>query len=135
MRILYRIDMKRFIVLILALALILMFGGCMTPQEFNWKPCNQPNTEWISEDGSISFFVDENCKAVGTMKVNDEIHDIGLYNEPQRGVGMHIYLSGELHVCEKWLCKYESEKEFVAVIEETTFFEKGQKFKFYRLNE
>lgn len=147
--------MKRNVCLIITIAFILStFSACMFSrimyeriierinEEMDWKATSQPNTHWVSSDGTINFYVDSNRKATGTMLVNGERMEIYMNEGQLRSSEMNIYtidiLSKErIEIEDKyehWVCSYESESMFVATVEKTTFYEIGQEIVFYRVD-
>ena len=111
----------------------------------HWRITNsinsQPNTQWISEDGTIVFNVDPNGKSTGTMYIGEDNFDF--YLVEFMGVDITIYpinvleqesINEMVDKYEYWSCSYKSKKKFVATVEKTTFFEKGQKITFYRID-
>jgi hypothetical protein len=138
--------MKKIVYAIsLATIVILMLTGCMTPRKLEWKPCSQPNTKWESEDGTITFYVDNNHQIFGTMNVGDELIDVYIAFGAERDTSMYIYpasaVDREKNVVYDWLkygywhCDFESESEFVATVRDFPFFEKGDKFIIHRVDE
>lgn len=115
----------------------------MTPQKLDWKPNNQPNTKWSSEDGTITFYVDNNYKAIGTMSIDGEKIEIYMVCGPERSQEMFIYPASVLEADQidtslrygYWQCDFKSEAEFVATVKEFPFFEKDYKLRFYRIDE
>ena len=106
-------------------------------------PLRQPGTEWKSENGEISFFVEEKFCAKGTIVVDNEsvgicIIPVGSYSER----GMTIFDIGVLEdnvidESDKYeICSvsYKSKNEFVITIQRTTFFEEGQTITFHRID-
>lgn len=136
--------MKKYISLIGVIMLIVItLNACMYPSKYKWKVCTQLNTKWVSEDGTIVFNVNDSYSATGTMNLNGEVVDVYMVEGPARSEEMHIYPISVLEkesIPEKdkyeyWLCSYKSEKEFVATVKKTTFYEVGQKITFYRVDE
>ena len=106
------------------------------------RPSDQPDTEWISEDGSIKFYVDENLYATGSMNIKDtEIPFI--FSGEIRGERIHIYaieakgregLYPEERY-ETWRGNFKRKDKFIVTVEETTYFKVGQKITFYRVDD
>ena len=138
------IGMKRKLSLIgLVLLLMFLFTACMTPAKTRWKLVRQPDTRWESEDGTITFYVDENCVATGTILINGEEVEICLLEGPLRSVELDVFpidivetgITSSEDRYEHWLCSYKSEKRFVATVKNTTYFEEGQKITFHRVDD
>lgn len=84
-----RIIMKKVICVVIYITVILlMFSGCQNPFNAERRPTGQINTKWVSEDGTISFYVDETANGIGTITVGDEIVNIYVFED--FGNGMYI---------------------------------------------
>ena len=134
--------MKKIIAIVLSICISITLSGCHLLYK-SWtgkRPCDQPNTSWVSEDGSIYFHVDKEQQATGEMIVNKERIQFVFVNGP--GIEMRIYdiKSNEFEIrqakyqYEHWIGKFKKD-EFTAKVLETTYFEEGQKIKFYRVDE
>ena len=132
--------MRKTIITIFIMSILLVCCSCRNPTFIKRKPCNQPNTNWESENGLIKFSVNSNGNAVGKFEGNDEIVEFYLVNDT--GSGIHVF---PINVLEKdiidtndqleyWLCSYKSKRKFIATVKETTYFEVGQKITFYRVD-
>lgn len=135
--------MKKLLKLVaLITCVLIIFNACAIPAEYQWKISNQLGTQWMSEDGTITFNVDYKYKITGTMEVNGETIGVFVALEPERGMGLHIYPIADLEdgvleqasKYEKWHCSYKSENMFVATVKQTTFYEVGQKITFSRID-
>lgn len=130
--------MKRVAALISVVLLVFSLSACMTPQKFDWKPCRQTNTTWVSEDETIVFHVNGDHVATGTLDVDGELIHIYLAEGPSRSTEMELFpadvledeIISEEDRLELWLCTYLSEDKFVAKVENTTFYEPGTEFVF-----
>lgn len=130
-------------VICLVLLMMLSLTACMTPTKTKWKLVRQPNTKWVSEDGTITFYVDENCVATGTMLIDGEEIEILLREGPLRSVELGVYPIDYFEredrspedKYEHWLCAYKSAKRFIATVKTTTYFEEGQKITFHRVDD
>ena len=142
MRILFGgIEMKKIIAIVLSIYISITLSGCHLLYK-SWtgkRPCDQPDTSWISEDGSIYFYVDEGHRSTGTMQVDGE--NIDVYVAMGLGATIRIYPLSSLQgntvkgeCIEEWIGKFKKDK-FTAKVLETTYFEEGQKIKFYRVDE
>ena len=117
--------------------IILMFSGCQNPIIAARRPTGQNNTKWVSEDGVLTFYVDENYTATGIYAGSDK--HINLYLVTDYGTGMHVYPMNWIDATldpeyryELWDCDFKSKTRFVATVIETTFFEVGQEITFIR---
>lgn len=132
--------MKKVICVVIYITVILlMFSGCQNPFNAERRPTGQINTKWVSEDGTISFYVDEHYTATGTYIGDDKT--INLYLVCDYGTGMYVYPINWIGVrldpkykYEFWLCDFKSKTQFVATVKETTFFEVGQEITFNRVS-
>ena len=136
--------MKKIIALFFPVMMIALFlSACRSPAAEYWCPDVQPNTKWISEDGTIEFTVSdveyvEFGDIRGTLTADDQtvefIVDFAIdgpmFLYPTEALDQDI-LSVNY---EEWFCTYRP-KRFVAVVEKTTFFEVGQEIVFYRVDE
>lgn len=131
---------KLWKVIVLIGAIAITMSACITPSTYEWKPCMQPNTQWVSEDGTIGFCVSDGGWATGTISINGESIEIYLSEGPERSVEMHIYpisvleqeVIPESDKYEHWMCEYVSEDKFVATVNRTTFLEEGKKITFHK---
>lgn len=117
---------------------ILMFfllASCTNPITNEWKPIRQPNTSWESEDGSVSFYVDENHQIRGTIEKDETIVDIYVTFGLEMSSAMYIFpldkeTTGDRY--EYWDCSFSSKEKFVVIVKESTFFTPGQKIMFQK---
>lgn len=117
--------------------------------EVNKKPGLQPNTMWVSEDGSIELYVSDNWlkSSDGIIMIDGEKTPIEWSNYDRR---IDIYQPGSVEIVnemgyeylcrveeeiEIWSCSYKSQKKFVAKVEMGEYHEPGQKITFYRVDE
>lgn len=134
---------KIFRMITIIMALLFVLNGCLTPTSAQWRLCRQPNTSWVSDDGSIILSVDNEQCTTGTIMVNGESIEVFALEGMQRDSSMsvfHIDLKGKpinkfKDRCEYWDCSYKSEDKFVATVKETTYFEEGQKITFNKVAE
>ena len=125
------------------LIIILLFcSACQNPIVAARRPTSQANTKWKSEDGSIVFSVDNNNLATGEMIIDNETIEFCLSTD--FGIDMYLFPIDVLNEdgpidtsdrYELWICSYKSKEKFVAKVEETTFFNIGDKITFYRESE
>lgn len=145
---------KRLIMAVLAAILILVsLGSCSRCSRAPELPCEQCWTKWESEDGRIVFYVDQNQSFFGTITHNGEKIDI-LISIPIPGEHMWVkpiltYDGERFNMgwdqiidppeIEHWRYKYnpspEKNNKIVIMVEETTYFEVGQKIVMWRTEE
>ena len=131
-----------------ALILSLLGAGCIyvALSYKSWqgrRPNDQPNTSWVSEDGTIHLYVDENHRGRGTLlRDGEEIpfifsSDSGvcLYFYTPEGENLPGYGPNSDYTIGIWECKYPRGDHFTATVVQTTYFEVGQKLSFYRVDE
>ena len=104
------------------------------------NPFVNRQTAWESDDGKITFYVPEEGGGIGTMQIGDKSIDIivgyticgtevSIWDASARDNGFPQNLHYEtLHGI------HYGKKKFVAKVDETTFFKKGQKITFYRVD-
>lgn len=138
--------MKKIIALFCSVMMIvLLFSACATPAIYYWSPQVQPNTKWVSEDGTIEFTVSD----VEYVGFGDVTGTLTVDGQTVEFVVDFIVSGPNMFLCpidlvdnpysiyseyEEWVCTYRP-KRFVAVVEKTTFFEVGQEIEFYRVDE
>ena len=134
-------NIYRCVVLFLACS-VLLTGCFMSPQESQRKPSHFLGTTWETTDGTVRFVVegdDHMCQCVGTITVDGEAREVLLWFGQQRNRSMYIMdydewvETNERQYFERWKCYFKSEKHFSAIVQESTYFEKGQEFTFYRV--
>lgn len=145
---------KRIVMAVLAAILILVsLGSCSRCSRSLELPCEQCWTKWESEDGRIVLYVDYNQTFFGTITRNGEKIDIlisiplpgeDMWIEPiltYDGVGFNRGWDRILDPpeIEHWRYKYnpspEKNNKIVITVEETTYFEVGQKIVMWRTEE
>lgn len=128
---------------ILILVLPILLSGCfMMPWEHDRKPHKFPNTTWETTDGTVRFAVGDDHRCIGTIAVDGNHREVIFEYGMELNRSMYIMdyaewveSGGQRNYLERWECYYESEKKFTAVVAESTYFEKGQKFTFCRVEE
>ena len=147
---------KRLMILSYILVVILLFSACDNPITYHRKPSGQPDSKWRSEDGSVVFtiggYTELETVVVGNGRVVPAIvysgepgtiftedGPINIFVHFSAGTSISVTSevddSGNDHCYEVWNCSYKSKKHFIATVQETTFFEVGQKIEFYRIDE
>ena len=137
---------EKIIVWVAIFLLICLFGvvlyGMYIYRYEGKRPSEQPGTDWISEDGSIKFYVDENLYATGSMNIKDtEIPFI--FSGEIRGERIHIYAIEAKgregwypeERYETWRGNFKRKDKFTVTVEKTTYFEVGEKITFYRVDD
>ena len=134
-------KMRKIISLFFAVAFIVVcFSACENPIIAGRKPCNQPNTAWVSQNGTITFSVDAQHHAIGEMQVGGNTVEFYLTNDT--GTGIYLFAPSVLDTgvetpeaqYEFWSCSYKSNREFTATVQESTFFSAGDTITFYRVD-
>ena len=139
-RLLEKIIVGVAIFLLICLFGVVLYGMYINLYKGN-RPCDQPGTEWVSEDGSIKIHVDENQQATGSMNINGT--EIPFILELGSGKMMwidSIEAKDRLglypeETYEKWIGDFIWEDKFTVTVEKTTYFEVGQKITFYRVDD
>ena len=111
--------------------------------ERGWKICQQTNTTWESDDGTIHFYVeaeDRILSITGTMKVKEDVLEIEIVDGPETSTMLTIYQPSEEErtqgVCyERWSCSYKAEDKIVVKISDSVFDRKGEKIILYRIDD
>lgn len=134
--------MKKYmkkICVIFAIAITLMQSGCIYKSWFGKRPCDQPNSEWISDDKSISFYIDQNGSGTGKMIIDKEPIDIHVAIGPATEINIYpLKETDDLtygEYLEYWIGTFNESDTFSATVKETTFFEVGDEISFYRIVE
>ena len=71
------------IVIILFIILNYLMSACI-PINGKYSPCHQPNTMWVSEDGKVVLYIDENGNGTGTVDINGTLYDFTWYERTTR---------------------------------------------------
>ena len=108
---------------------------------------SQPNTTWVSEDGSIYLYVesDKNGNDVLHLDKDGDKTDFALFGDnysiilcdvsilPEDPTESVIIDTGE--ILEDWDAKFKTNKRFVIEVKKSTLFKEGEIIKFYRVDE
>lgn len=124
----------------LMLCVSFLLTGCTVFHTMGTKnPKKQPGSSWISEDGRVSFVVEENGSGTGILRADDEEIEIYL------GIGVSnigvYYLENvsDNHVggpmVESWYADFDKSDRFVVTVADTTYFEEWQTIVFNRVDE
>ena len=103
------------------------------------EPTWQPYTTWVSEDGNITIKIDSGGEGSGTI-VADE--DTIPFYYAAAGPTLYLYKSEAADSpaiyqewqYECWVGSFRYYDRFTVTVEETTFFEVGDKITFYRVD-
>lgn len=126
--------LRILLIVVIILASVLCLASC----EYKNRPCDQPLTKWISEDGTISFEVNENGTGYGTITIPERTiaiefntgvaNDINIYRTTKDGTSIEMI--------EWWSARFIWDDRFTVVVpKNTTYFEPGQRIKFIRVDE
>lgn len=126
------------IILVTLIAIpVLMFVGLVCcrfytiyAQTYN-SPSAQPHTEWISEDKSICFEVDDDGYGYGTMILNGETFDI----EVMTKLGHFVVSSSDDYVLYGYATYWKSSGFTLYVWGGDDKYSHGDEIKFYRIDE
>lgn len=102
------------------------------------RPCDQYNTAWKSEDGSIHFYIGSGW-GIGIAEIGDEKKEFEIRIGPATGIELCFTYIGNI-ADESWSGTFKNDSSFTAIIEEppygkTKYFQYGQTFKFYRVDD
>ena len=131
--------MKKWLLLLLCFVLAVSLLGCMYKSYIGRTPCDQPNTVWVSEDKRITVKIDDQNHGTGVLVTEGgEIEfifisagpTIYLY-KPEAKDRLGLYPEEQY---ERWVGSFRYYDRFTATVEETTFFEVGDKITFYRVD-
>lgn len=126
----------KFFILIIVLLIPFCISKCLK-EKVESRPCNQPFSKWMSEDGTISFEVNEKGAGYGTLTTADGIIDIYFATGSAKLIHIYRIIDGEHYeLIEWWNGDFNESYKFTAVVSQpTTYYKKGQKITFYRINE
>ena len=121
------------------IVVIVMLCGCQYKEYFGNRPCDQPETKWVSEDGTIVFSVGENSLSTGTIQVGDTEIDVFISIGPATQIQVYPLESVDGNTVngfpfETWHGDFKHDNRFTATIEETTYFEVGERIVFHRVD-
>ena len=129
--------MKKTVILLVALSILLT--GCYKSW-FGKRPCDQPNSKWMSDDQSMYFEMDEIGLGTGYLSRNGEKVEF-LFRCAQSRIEIYAPEAiGRLglypeETYEIWWGSFDQADSFTATVKQTTFFTVGQELKFYRMDE
>ena len=83
-----------------------LFSGCFYRYYFDKRPCDQPGSSWASEDGTITFSVDESGAGYGSMVISGESIPIHIGIGPACQIGIYYDETNEYgaywNIIEEW---------------------------------
>lgn len=108
------------------------------------RPCDQPGTVWKSNNGAITFSIDDLGAGTGTINHNGETVDIAVEIGPATGLDVYplssVVRDGDIRTIsgdarlEHWVGTFKKDSEFTAEVKESTYYDIGDKIHFYRLD-
>lgn len=132
---------KPIVVLLLIVLFIVLCTNCVkrTYKSFlGLRPCDNPGTQWVSEDEDISFCTSESGDGIGVLYIGGQSIDI--YIVFDMAVGINVYHPENISdnaitgfPFETWEGNYTSDQSFVATVVESTYFDVGDKIEFHRV--
>lgn len=140
-------NMKKKILFISSLILVIFISFIFTNYKtyLGKRPCDQPGTVWKSDDGAITFSIDESGVGKGWIDIHGESVPIVVLIGPATGVDIYplssIVQNNETmevfgNTClEHWLGTFKKDSEFIAVVEDSTYYSIGDRIYFYREKE
>ena len=104
----------------------------------NRRPCEQPNSIWVSDDNNIVITIDSHQRGRGIIKIDDKEIEFIFTNGP--GYNIDLYsISAENHIgqnedehYENWNGNFVNKNKFIVTVKETTFFTVGDKIIFHK---
>lgn len=104
------------------------------------RPCDQPYSQWISEDGQITFSIDENGAGTGVILIDNEKINIHIGIGPATEFKIYTLESVKGNVrterfFEYWVGDFREYDNFTATVKETTYFNVGDEITFYRIGD
>ena len=160
-------GIKKILCILLCFVVVVSMTGCPNPIHMRWVPEKFPGSVWSTEDGTITFWVEEedvvrftgeddlpndrkqlltiSTNMFGKIKLGEEEYDFFIDSAPYC-YGM-TFLSQAMpeysedyfrtiyeYSLASWGVEYKSKKRFVATVEDSTIFEKGTEFEFFRVD-
>lgn len=125
-------------VLLPVVVLLIMLSGCdevifkFYKPYLGKRPIDQPGSSWSSQEGTITFTVDEDSIGRGKMTVSGE--EIEMCFITGLGVSIEISSPDMKTIYEKWLGDFKNDKSFVATVNKSTYFEEGMEITFNRVD-
>lgn len=133
---------KPVVILLLIILLAVLCTNCVKRTYKSYlglRPCDNPGTQWVSEDGDISFFTSESGDGIGVLYTGGQSIDI--YIVFDIAVRLNVYHPENISddaitgfPFETWEGDYTSDQSFVATVVESTYFDVGDEIEFYRVS-
>ena len=125
---------KKICLLLVSFLVVTLLNACYLPSDAKRKISSQPNTKWVSEDGTIEFYVHENGEATGTIVVSGDTVEILLACNPYKNILIFpITKEDNPLAAEQWICSYKSMDKFVATVQWGEYSEAGQEIVFHKV--
>ena len=131
-------NLLLIILIMLIVFTVIVFSRIVMFREYNPFGFSQKNSQWISSDNKISFYVPEHGDIIGTINnTSGEEHDIVIYfyqgNDSRFEIWTAIYKNGKIEKSE-YLGMFSGvfylKNSFVATVEQSILFDEGEFFKF-----
>lgn len=107
----------------------------------NKRPCEQPNSIWVSDDNNIIINIDSQQRGKGVIKIDNKEIEFIFTNDPGYNIDLYsisaenrLGLNEEEHY-ENWIGNFVNQNKFIATVKETTFFTVGDKITFNKKTE
>ena len=105
------------------------------------RPCEQPNSIWVSDDNNIIINIDSQQRNKGVIKIDNKEIEFIFTNGPGYNIDLYsissenrLGLNEEEHY-ENWSGNFVNQNKFIATVKETTFFTVGDKITFHKKTE
>lgn len=129
--------MKKGLLILSCFILVFNLSSCKNMYNMERMPPYQYNTFWESENDNISFYVHSFARSIGKMNVGDETVEVMFWWEMDGSLTIYSldFLNDtdeprnhekEYYILEKWFCFFIDKDTFIAIVKETTHFEKGE---------
>jgi hypothetical protein len=116
---------------------------CSRYPVFHKIPDDQPGSVWVSEDSTMTLMISD--EDLGTNYLTAKVGNETLTFACRFGMSSSFHLCSidvaednlisPNEIYENWSAKVIFSDRFTATVEKTTYFEEGQKIKFYRVDE
>lgn len=133
---------KPVVILLLIILLAVLCTNCVKRTYKSYlglRPCDNPGTQWVSEDGNVSFHISESGYGTGVLYTSAQF--INIHVSFDMAVGINLYYAEDFHnnartgfPFETWEGDYTSDQSFVATVIKSTYFDVGDEIEFYRVS-
>ncbi len=129
--------MKKLAVTLIAI-LLLCTCGCVNPFLYGRYPSDQPGTTWATQDNKVSFSIPEDktnpiLGHIRTVETDVQVQFHMSVITPTVYITYQVYGEGDVVIPdETWHPTCTRKNKFVVEIEESNYFEKGEKLVFYK---